>query len=470
MMTARTRAESLVLSLVTFLGVGIVASIILVLYEYRSLVSVREGGYGDGPICGRRVTAPNPPVVDERSGEHLRTMRLNRLLQDHLLAYRPVIFRGGLNSTVLERMQMRFSDESLAEQFNSESSLLVEYNKVENRTGGSMTTDAGTFLRHYREKGWYAATKLSWEKEQNEPIFSERWLPHVVADLLRSGVRLGRNIFPTTSFWWSFGGSKSVIHQDGFTNVHFLLEGKKVFHLADCSFLDDLYFPQFMKPGPDTTTYASEKSPVAFFRPDFAKYPRYKNVKWSSVEVHPGDVLVLPQFMVHYVEAPEDRRTVSLNFFIEDNLADDAALGIEGACPGVIEYLRYVPRALHQIVKDIYFMRPSYSVLFLTLLPDWIMPYTPFAYINELYCRNGFGYAWSEGDGYDDTFFKEPYVYMKDVFKDVDEDRCTLTNIDKIHAYIGACMLLGALLVYVTCEKTKSVPVIVSEGGFRNAL
>ena len=105
-----SHAKSLCIAVGVFFSIGIVLSIAWVLYEYRSLPSLSQSGHEDGAICGRRAGVPPKPVVQEKNGDDLRKITAPRFIDEHIKGYQPVIFRGGLNSTVLERLQSHMTD------------------------------------------------------------------------------------------------------------------------------------------------------------------------------------------------------------------------------------------------------------------------------------------------------------------------------------------------------------------------
>ena len=253
--------------------------------------------------------------------------------------------------------------------------------------------------------------------------------------------------------WLSNGGTKSVVHFDNYMNFHFGIEGTKTFHVADPSFMDDMYFPSVVYAATPLGTYDASRSPVNFYNPDFKTYPRFKDVKWTRIDVKPGDVLFLPRFMIHYVETPEKTRSLSLNLFIEDDLHNADVYGFQSGCHGIINMLSFMPRALSQIVKDIYFMRPAYMLTqIVELLPKHITQYAVYGVLVDLYCRNGMPQAWNNLESEIANAFKSPYVGMGEVFDDFLDFRCIQSVENKRLAYVGLAMVLGGLVTYAYRE------------------
>ena len=450
--------ESVLLSFVTYLSIGFMVAIVTVLYEYRNLANARMSGFGNGPICGRRAGAKPMPQVWEKSGADMEELKLPQFIKEYIHAYQPAVFRGGLVSTDLERLQKHMTDEDMVHFYNKHMDKEVEYemNKVEKRSTGLQTTNIENFIGKYREKGWYVVHNMMWPDIQDSEMFSNFPIPKLVADVLINRDGASPDIehpFPQIIMWLSYGGTKSVVHLDDFINFHFCIEGTKTFYVADPSFVDDLYFPSFIyEGGTALEDYDQRRSPVKFYNPDFKTYPRFKDVKWTRIDIKPGDMLFLPRYMVHYVETPENQRSISINLFIEDDLNNDDVYGFQSGCQGIINMLSFMPRALMQIVKDIYFMRPAYILNQITGLPDWLIPYSCYSSLVDLYCRNGMPQAWNNLESEIANAFKEPYVGMREVFDDFLEFRCIQSVENKRLAYVGLAMMLGGIVTYAYRE------------------
>lgn len=460
-----SHAKSLCYAVGVFFSIGIVISIAWVLYEYRSLPSLRQSGHADGPICGRRAGVPPKPVVQEKNGDDLRKMSIPQFIDKHIKGYQPVIFRGGLNSTVLERLQSAMTDEKLSQFFKDiqargGDNFIIESEVVENRANATyyFNETVETFMENYQKLGWYMVYPAKWAEVENTTVFDSFPVPRLLADVLNVANARGVPQFPATNFWWSGGGVKSVVHHDAYMNFHFCISGTKTFYVTDPSFQDDLYFPTIVHTFPDDMyqpLYSESQSPVKFYDPDYAKYPRYKNVKWTKVVVKEGDMLFLPKFMVHYVESPKKTRNTSLNFFVWDDLVEANSIGYRGGCPGVVDWLSRIPRALIQYVKDVYFLRASYLLTWINIMPIHYYAFTSWL---ELYCREGFRFAWTavkwdyeEEEKY--ALQEDAYTRMIETLDDFDDYAiCVHTDETWMLSIVGVIMLLGATVTYIVRE------------------
>ena len=456
--------KSVKVSLAVYLGMGLVAAIMMVLYEHGFLLFKRSPGFGEGPICGRQVGASAAPDIAEKTLKDLETMTLSSLVQDHIHKYRPAIFRGGLSAETLADVQRGLSDKHMIDVVHavSDGLLNVEQDKVENRTAGSVETNVEEFVKEYQKQGWYAVQDLPYKTIMKHEAFENFTVPRAIAELIRHGDGLETLEYPLMNLWWSGGGTKSVIHWDEWLNLNFCITGKKTFYLADPSFIDDLYFSKIatwlgwedkdMEAAPWLVQYDKAYSPVKFYDPNLERYPRFKNVKWTRVDMNPGDILFLPRYMLHYVEVPEKTRSISVNMFMEEDVWMGNILGLRSGCFGAIEVLGFVPRSLVQMVKDIYFWRASYFTTFIMLFPAHIFQYIPFSVFVDLWCRNGVAQSWDEfmhSDRIKQNIFDEPFVRLDGIQKEPYIERCIQTRTNKMHALVGACMLVGAMLAFV---------------------
>lgn len=453
-----SHTSSLLMALVTYLGIGVVASIVLVLYEYRSLKSNVSTGHGDGPICGRIANGTARPCIDSFTFRELDVGQLDEFTEVFIQGYRPFRVDRALNASVLHDFQKHMGNAAFVD-FLGDTNVSVRMERDMDRTRKEELMRPETFVGNFTQRGWSLVYDLDYKDIQEKSIFSEFPIPGLFADVLRNKNGMKTRQFPRMDVQWTGPGSRSDTHSNGFMNFVFVVEGRMTVFVTDPSHQDDLYFPHFAKRANHSSNHVADTetaiSPLKFYDPDLDRYPRYLEVEFSRFEMAAGDMLLLPKYMIHHIHTPEDVYAKSISFYVEDDLHDQHSLGVQSGCMGLVEVFGFLPRIIVQLTKDIYFMRPSYvSYVAYLLLPERIMPYEPVTAFAELFCRNGIMNVWSEplDPDVETPMSDQSYVHMRDIFQDGYEERCIQTDADRTLAYIGACMFLSAAAVYVLRE------------------
>jgi len=113
------------------------------------------------------------------------------------------------------------------------------------------------------------------------------------------------------SFFWGGEGSRSGLHRDpwGWTSWIAVIYGRKAFKLFPTNTSRSLHIY------PDDP----DRSPVDAFNPDYAAYPRFRNVKPIEVVVGPGDVICLMDYY-HQAYNLEESMAVSGNIINHNNV------------------------------------------------------------------------------------------------------------------------------------------------------
>ena len=125
---------------------------------------------------------------------------------------------------------------------------------------------------------------------------SGRWLPRRLEWLTRDGERL----------WIGPAGTVSGVHFDLGNNLFAQIVGRKRFRLFPPSQSALLHYPDLTQRSPQSLALDVEN-------PDFDRFPRFREARSIDVDLHPGEILFLPQLWWHHVRALDP--SVSLSSF-----------------------------------------------------------------------------------------------------------------------------------------------------------
>jgi len=121
------------------------------------------------------------------------------------------------------------------------------------------------------------------------------------------------NSVPEYRLWIGAAGQRSTIHNDPYHNFNAQIVGRKRFILfapSQHGVLSAIYCNRSM--------WASPIDPLA---PDFERYPAFANALGYDCTLTEGEVLFLPRFWFHYVEAVTT--SVNVNFWVVFNARGD---------------------------------------------------------------------------------------------------------------------------------------------------
>lgn len=106
--------------------------------------------------------------------------------------------------------------------------------------------------------------------------------------------------------WISPAGTVSLMHRDAADNVHVQLIGSKRFTLVDSTERAGLYPNGLLSSVPNGCQVDIEA-------PDFARYPRSRDVQMWQTDLQPGDAVYIPRGTWHHVRTVAD--SLSTNFW-----------------------------------------------------------------------------------------------------------------------------------------------------------
>jgi len=139
-------------------------------------------------------------------------------------------------------------------------------------------------------------------------------------------------------------GMKGVFtpaHFDEAHNFFAQICGRKRFVLFSPAQFPNLYVYPYHHP-------ADRQVQVDLDRPDYDKFPKYRDAKPIVTVLDPGDVLYLPPYWFHHVISLED--TISINFWFEMAPVDAAKLKLPLSASQRTAVRRNVEKMIGQVV------------------------------------------------------------------------------------------------------------------------
>ncbi|TNV77256.1 hypothetical protein FGO68_gene12138 [Halteria grandinella] len=106
---------------------------------------------------------------------------------------------------------------------------------------------------------------------------------------------------PSEVAYWHGIGTVSLPHTDADENFMCVYKGYKNFSIV--SPFQTKYIYAGERKGDDVSHMPNNYSPVDFVRPDYQKYPLFKNAMVYHIQLLPGDCLFLPAVWWHQVES-----------------------------------------------------------------------------------------------------------------------------------------------------------------------
>eukprot|EP00812_Abedinium_dasypus_P005893 NODE_1741_length_1071_cov_291.266732.p1 GENE.NODE_1741_length_1071_cov_291.266732~~NODE_1741_length_1071_cov_291.266732.p1 ORF type:complete len:319 (+),score=68.93 NODE_1741_length_1071_cov_291.266732:3-959(+) len=202
----------------------------------------------------------------------------------------------------------------------------VETEKLETRTALPYSNwKLAKFVSEYKHRDIYSVAVTP--KGLNKEVY--------LLPVINCGGYHGK--MQATSFWFSSGGTKSVIHSDGQHNIHCAFAGEKSFMLwhpkagIDTTKFGWMTFGDGGDEGKEKlqeerfrNAYGSFAARVNVEDVDLDLFPGYDTLPWWNVTLRAGDCAYIPPKWFHHVEsAPQ--RTISVHVWFGTKRAFDAA-------------------------------------------------------------------------------------------------------------------------------------------------
>ena len=233
----------------------------------------------------------------------------------------PVLFRGAARS--MPAFEWLATDEKMLAKFPDAFLDGVEMNdKKETRVHAQDQVAVKEFIARYKTESMYAVASTPWE------IAEQLHLPPFMKCDAGITSRLD-----TSNMWWSSGGTKSVIHNDGQDNVNCLFAGKKriifwaptfgeVIEDKECGWViaeeemdDSTGSIETEQDGTRRSKgYGAFAGKMDVDAMDLAKYPCWGQMRWYEANMEAGDCLFIPSRWYHHVDS-SDERNLAVNFW-----------------------------------------------------------------------------------------------------------------------------------------------------------
>ncbi|XP_062615094.1 bifunctional peptidase and arginyl-hydroxylase JMJD5-like [Saccostrea cucullata] len=256
------------------------------------LILLCEGRSDDHPTGhGEPLGSHRPPMTSVEERETFPTPK--EMFENYVKASKPVIFRGILEKGMLPAYK-RWTDSYLREHFGSEK-VDVERGKKEDRGGNMISITMSDFLDRYSKEDIYMVNDASEEmaKEINMPsMFLCGGFQKVVQNVI---------------MWFSSGGTKSVLHNDGLDNVNCLIDGEKYFVMIDKKHKAEVEADGWIENG--------AYSKVDVEKVDLNRFPKLRDLPWYEIKMQKGDCLFIPYKWYHHVDSKKGRN-FAINIWI----------------------------------------------------------------------------------------------------------------------------------------------------------
>ncbi|EDV25230.1 uncharacterized protein TRIADDRAFT_56963 [Trichoplax adhaerens] len=202
---------------------------------------------------------------------------MKTFFQDYWAKSKPFIMKGAAKS--YPAFTLWSDDYFLSFPEASTVNIFAEVQKKENRTLQPKFPTFQEFIQRYNTTQEYMVDKV--------PKFLQKdlWMPSCIAcDTIPHSNHV---------MWFSSGGTKSVLHFDGYENLNCLLRGSKQFIMIDRKYPNKGFID---KP---RGTYST----VDVDRVDLNKFPTLANAEYHFAHMEAGDCIYIPLYWSHHVRS-----------------------------------------------------------------------------------------------------------------------------------------------------------------------
>lgn len=230
----------------------------------------------------------------------LRRPSRQQFLDDYYALSRPVVIEGAMDDWdltrwTLENLKGRFGDRVVEVQANRSADALYERNAAKHKTQMpfaqfvDIVQNAGESNNYYMTGGnsgrnWEALREL-W---QEVPLISE----YLVRDPNNPGF-----------LWIGPAGTVTPLHHDLTNGLLAQVRGRKLFRMVSPLEINSVYNDQHCF------------SQVDIEKPDFERFPLFKDATIHEVVLNPGELLLVPVGWWHYVRALDESIMITFNNF-----------------------------------------------------------------------------------------------------------------------------------------------------------
>lgn len=191
----------------------------------------------------------------------------------------PFIVKGVLEKGQFPAYKL-WTDKYLSEKYGK-IDVDVEGGKKEDRKANQYVMPMSKFLQIYNQSSIYMVYDIA--KEMKDDIT-------VPISLQCGGLQ---EAIRSVIMWFSSGGTKSVLHNDGLDNINCLLDGSKDLIMFHKKYKKEIEGDHFVHQG----AYSN----VDVESVDMEKFPKLRDLPWYSVNITKGDCLYIPYQWYHQV-------------------------------------------------------------------------------------------------------------------------------------------------------------------------
>lgn len=256
--------------------------------------------------------------------------------ENYLTKSQPFVVKGILEKGEFPAYKL-WTDKYLSDKYGS-INVDVEGGKKEDRGANQYVMPMSKFLQIYNQSNIYMVHDVA--KEMNDDVT-------IPISIQCGGMQ---NVIRSVIVWFSSGGTKSVLHNDGLDNFNCLLDGRKDLVMFHKKYKKEIEADHFIKRG--------AYSMVDVEAVDMEKFPKLADLPWYMVNMTKGDCLYIPFQWYHHVYS-HPGRNLAVNVWSHHlrwfNKTECQALE-KSLKPKALKYFEYTEdQGIRELFMDIIF-------------------------------------------------------------------------------------------------------------------
>lgn len=205
--------------------------------------------------------------------------------ENYIAKSEPFVVKGVLENGQFPAYKL-WTDQYLEKEYGS-IYVDVEGGKKEDRNAQAYTMPMSKFLKIYNQSNVYMVYDVANEMKADITI---------PISLQCGGLE---KAIKSVIMWFSSGGTKSVLHNDGLDNINCLLDGNKDLIMFHKKYKPEIEADHFMQYG--------SYSKVDVEAVDMEKFPKLRDLPWYMANITKGDCLFIPYQWYHQVYSHSGR-------------------------------------------------------------------------------------------------------------------------------------------------------------------